>query len=736
MSAYPNHMSIVDAVEALSNIAELEFDHEVGVAQKHEKILGQEKVVYKTIRWLHREDPSATIAVVREIFRVILHYLKLFYKKEYDRASDPTAVERIKTVMVLVGEAARKLDKYTHIFHHTQSVTEFKEYKQLQEFYRHKVADKIGERALSHRKLESLTGNTDKSLPFKAAPTKTDRLTDTKRVFVDLESVKRDAGYELFFLRKEDGSRFFNPRLLRNMELLCDFGSYLGKHKETDPLEHLKEWQDRIAHTNARAILKAIGSHPDRFFSQLPKLTRYPLANALSKALIALMLASHARNLLSHHPVKSCTEYFADFQGFIREALQTEDYRKWQVYPPKGSHKLALDLMDLLHLFCRALYTHSQGMEEAKPLVKEVMLNALSRLPIEHPKERIEDQSLADQLTDGYSATAALIGRSHPNGPLLKIIGMLDEERLHAFDPLIQDNLPNPLFDLHTQERRVSFLRLATPVYQEFINKAIVNDEFKGFLQEYSQGNVARQHLLINLQDRTSWKEHVRCLVLEDLQRLPEMEKGLRVVTLAMDTDFYHQLAPYHQLHHAELFKEQFKELLLDANAGYYFPQCIRHTELALFIDQTFDAIHRLFFSSKNVLSRESRLDFIEIFYLFLELKLIEWLQPDSVSLTCKDGIDTGAVTSAALFILLKWMNGQPWGAADRDHLNFMLYAPALIIRERVILPERFHRMLSALRTLENIHREFGAEHFAKITQEAFSRIFTTSLLQAHVVVR
>ena len=47
--------------------------------------------------------------------------------------------------MVLVGEAAKKLDKYTKFLHQNQRVTDFKEYKQLQEFYRQKLLVKIDE---------------------------------------------------------------------------------------------------------------------------------------------------------------------------------------------------------------------------------------------------------------------------------------------------------------------------------------------------------------------------------------------------------------------------------------------------------------------------------------------------------------------------------------------------------------------------------------------------------------
>ncbi len=730
--ARPN-LSIVEAVETLSSIADLEFDREIGIAQKHEIVLGNEKVAYKTIHWLHKEDAFSTVKLVRETFRVILHYLKQFYKKEYDHVTDQKTLEGIKTIMVLVGEAAKKLDKYTQIFHQTQSVTDFKEYKQLQEFYRSKIARKIDEGVLSKWILGLALGKT-KGVTFKAAPKKTDKLTDTKHVFVDLETVKKDTEYELFFIRKEDGSRFFSPRLLRNIKLVCDFGSYFGERKELDPLEHVKQWYDRALHTCSKEMIKAVGSRLDYFFHESRKAKEQELVDKLNKALLALMLSSHAQNLLKHHPIKSCAEYFEDFQGFLREVLQTPIYQKWMVYPPKENNKFAFDLIELVHALCRALYAHLQGLEDMKPIIQGLIQDALSQAPREQTEEVQQSaKKIWSRLAGDYAAMSKLM-KHHPNGPLLKVLEILEENSFHVFDSILQHNLPNQLYDLYAQDKRFGFLRVPAPVYQEFINRAIVNDEFKSFLRSYSQGAIPRKHLLINLQDRTSWREHVRCLALEELQNVPEMEKALTAVTLATDTDFYHQLAPYHQVNHAHLFKEQFKELLLDEHAGYFFPPSINQEELSQFIDQSFEAIHRVFFSSKNVLVRESRLDFIEIFYFLLQLKLIEWTQPDTISLTCKDSIDIGEAYSAGLFTFLKLINNQEWTDADWQHLNFMVYAPALLIRERVMLPECFNRMLSALKTIENARYEFGKENFAKIVQEGFLNVFNTPILHSQIL--
>ena len=729
MAAHP-HISIVEAVETLSSIADLEFDREIGIAQKHEMVLGNEKIAYKTVHWLHPDDSTSTVNLVKETFRVILHYLKQFYKKEYGQVTDQKTLDGIKTIMVLVGEAAKKLDQYTEIFHQTQRVTDFKEYKQLQEFYRSKIARQLDEGVLSKWVLGLALAKTASEAGL-APPSKAgERLMDTRHVFVDLETVKKDTEYELFFIRKEDGSRFFSPRLLRNIKLVCDFGSYFGERKELDPLEHVKDWMDRVLHLCGRELFKSSGQRIDKFFHETRKAKEKDLIEVLNKALLALMMSAHARNLLRHNPIKSCTEYFEDFQGFLRDAMQTRTYQKWLAYPPKESNQTAFELIDIVQTLCRNLYINLHGLEEMRTIVQGLIHDASSL----HTPARAEDAKDAKKIWKGLARDYGLMSKllkHHPNGPLLKVIEILEENNFHVFDSLHQHNLPNQLFDLYAGERRYSILRIPAPIFQEFIHKAAVNDEFKAFIYSCSQGAVVRKHLLFNLQDRTSWREHFRCKALEELQDQPLME-ALYVVTLATDTDFYHQLTPYHQLNHANQFMDQFKELLLDDHAGYFFPAAIHRKELTSFINHAFKSIHHLFFSSKNVLSRESRLDFIEIFYLLLQLKIIEWLQPDTISLTCKDSIDTGEAYGAALFAFLKFINSQEWSEADHEHLNFMLYAPALLIRERVMLPERFNRMLSALKVIENVKDEAGAE-FPKLVEEHLAGLFKTAILNPQI---
>jgi hypothetical protein len=542
MATRSQHLSLVDAVETLSSIADLEFDRDIGIAQKHEIVLGNEKVAYKTVHWLHQNEAPTTVNLVRETFRVILHYLRQFYKNEYVQVTDQKTIEGIKTIMLLVGEAAKKLDKYTQIFHQTQKVTDLKEYQQLQEFYRAKIARKVDEGVINKWML-GLTlgkGKAGREITFRAPPTRTtEKLMSTKHVFVDLETVKKDTEYELFFIRKEDSSRFFSPRLLRNIKLVCDFGSYFGERKELDPLENVKQWFDRVLHTCSKEILKVLGDRVNHFFRETRQVKDQELVKILNKALLALLLGSHSQNLMRHNPVKSCGEYFEDFQGFLRQALQTNIYQRWMASPPKEGNQLAFDLIDLIHTSCRALYVHLKGLEEMKPIIHQLIQESLLLIPREQQEEMQTSKKIWTRISIEHAAMTKLL-KHHPNGPLFKVLQILEEDAYHVFDTLLQHNIPNQLYDLFAQEKRYAFLRLPAPIYQEFINRAIVNDEFQAFLRAYAEGTVPRKHLLINLQDRTSWRVHARCMALEELQENPAFSKVIQVVYLGKYTVLFH----------------------------------------------------------------------------------------------------------------------------------------------------------------------------------------------------
>src|SRR5690606_1055714 len=145
---------------------------------------------------------------------------------------------------------------------------------------------------------------------------------------------------------------------------------------------------------------------------------------------------------------------------------------------------------------------------------------------------------------------------------------------------------------------------------------------------------------------------------------------------------------------------------------GYFFPPALKKNEIIRFAENAFPLIHELFFHAKNSLTRRNREDFIEIFYQFLTLKCIDMLEPSSLSFSCKDAIDTGAAATGAFYAFLELINGDFSTKESQDFFRYLIYTPALFIRERAIDPERFNRMLSALERFDGEMAERGKEIF------------------------
>jgi hypothetical protein len=721
------HPTVEEAVETLSNIASIDFDQEVAEV---DPLNVSDNPSYRAVQWLKGQDAESTVKTVRESFRVILNYLKNFYTREYHAVSSSQAIEGIKDIMVLVGEAAKKLDKYMVLAKQSEgkealTITQLKEYKKLQEFYLTRIARKVDESVLSNWIMglsRQIFAAADSNKPLQSL-----NEGPAKHIFIDLDSVKKDTEYELFFIRKEDGTHFFSPRLIRNMKLVSDFGNYLGEQND-EVLESIDIWRMQALQLSANNILSSLGSTLDQFYHEL-KLAKDAkdvgqLEKLLSQALMALMLASNAHHLSNDSGVKNCAGYFVDFQRFLRQALNCHEYQKYLAYPPSESNTRAHAALEMAHALCENLFTRLHGSQKLQPAILQLLQEAGQKQSLDHGKAWAASQLLSDRLVSDYVAMTKLLkGSSH--GPLVNVLASLEEGSAQAYDPLFQGNIPNCLYSFEMDDKHIDNVRIPAPIHQEFIDKPVLTEEFKGCLRGMVKKN--KTLLLFNLQDKTSWREHARAVLLEELQKNPEFENTLTVVTFAKDTEFYHQLAPYFEDNHAHTFIKQFKEHLADESCGFSFPEHLRKAIFPKFIDGVIESIHRVFFGGKNVLLRAQRMDFIEIFYLFLQIKLIEVVHPDTVSFTCKDGVDVGIAASAQLYLFLNWLNDENFTKEGIEQLYLMLYAPVLVNRERTMLPVVFNRMQKAMRVIELVRRQQGWEAFAHNIQSNFSPYFKTS---------
>lgn len=707
--------TVSEAIETLSKIAESD-DTDLNPS-------GQRGI--KQIKSTgYRKDPQEIMGIIEEKFKIILDYLHHFYENEQNHMNKPQAIEGIKTIMVIVGDAAKKLDRYTALFQKTKQhqITELKVYKKLQEFYHTKIEHQIDESLLGKWLLQLSQSSIARQQELNTAM----KAFQSSHVFVDLESVKKDTEYELFFIRKEDGSHFFSSRLLRSIKLISNFGAQDDFPQDNLFFHDMKVWQNDFLQSAARTILRSLGSHIEEFYRIAFKFKGKSFIGELNMAFMALRLCSHANQDAHHHSAKGSFEYFSDFQKYLREALHSPDYHKLITYTPSTSDELGRCLLNLSHAICQALYLNLQRFQEFNASLQMLLSEGREGYLKDHHEV---EATWGSHFEHDYAGMHKFFKR-HANGPQNRLLEALEGDAYRAFDPFSQLNFPNRLYSFIVGEHRISGLHLPSPTYQEYIDKAIVLDEFKGFLRSYCDEDMASRHLLINLQDRTSWKEHFRSIALEDLQMHVDFEDCLTVVTLPKDTDFYHQLAPYSQDNNVESFFNHFRAHLGDEHSGYYFSPGIKKAILGDFATGVMEAIHRIFFSNKNLLTLENRLAFIEIFDLFVVLKLIELTKPDSFSLTCKDGIDIGSPAHALLFTFLRMLDSEPLNDQDWKQVNMLLYAPSILVRERILQPERFERMLKTLKVIELAYHDLGCGMFGKVIHEAFGSFYKSPILQ------
>lgn len=722
--AYPNKteskMSLIDAVEALSTIVDID-----PTSTDYHVLNDRLKRWTEKFSTLPMDGENADIGMIKNIFGTILYHLKNLYIDESVYLADSQKSERVKTIMFLVGEAASKLDRLSGLFHDTKlkSTHELKEFKQLQEFYLNRVARRIEPGLLG----KWILGIQSTQIADKPEIEKNRiKVLHTEHVFIDLDGVKKDSEYELFFIRKEDGTRFFDPKLIRSIKLVCDFDTHFKNGIWEDPFADISLLVDRSLNMTAKSMVGVLSVAINQFYHELTTYKQSEMVRYLQNAIMALLLAANSKNILKTTPTKSCFEYFIDFQIFLRKALSTREYQRLIAYPDQALTDSNRRLSAIVNALTHAFYTSKQDMHTSVAFIDNIIHEATPAAK----KESVEARRLLSaSLNADYVAMGKMI-KAHPNGHLKKILEMVESGSYQHYDPLLQHNMPMEMYHLYTGSTKIANLRIPAPVTQENISKVWINEEFKAFIRAVT---AEKSKLLIfNFQDKTLWREQARAKVLEDLQKNPEFSNNFIVVTIPKDTEFYHQATPYNKESHADVFMKTLKEQLMNENSGFYFPkeELSEWEDYEPFIDKAIEAIHTTFFQSKNVLTRDQRLDFIELFYFFLELKVLDVYKPNYFSFTCKDAIDTSGAANASFFSCLKLFNQDKLSEKDMEFMSFLIYGIPLTVRERLMLKDRFTRMVSALKVVEAVKSDDSAG-FTRLIREKFGPLYETPILES-----
>jgi len=681
-----DEMTIMDAVDNLSSIAEVDVESN---AEGVERGVKQNLQKFKNLKQTEKQE---TLETVKGSFKTVHKYLQHVYQQDKEHLQDVEMQRGVKAIMVLAGEAADKLEKCTSIFKHAykgEKIEEIEEYKDLRKFYLNKIVKRFQEVLASEEAWEEEWGAEDPTLDIERLGLK------------DLETVKRDKEYELFYIRQDDGKPFFNRNLLRHIKLVSDFDEVISAAEGEDPLLRVNVLVDKEAQVVANEIREDVKDELDDFYVDAMQYQELPIIQTMNKVTMSLLLASNPRNLLQHTIGKTCTRYFHDFQFYLREILTSADYIRLISHSLNETDRLSRALVHLVHAFCFAFFIRVGKRNDLIDYIHDLIKKGYGGQEVARA-ETSDPLTFWNDLLDIHDVVSSVLKR-YPSGPLFKTLDIFHErDEKEGFDPIYQGNQPSFQFTFSSQSFDSKCLRLPCPTFHNHINKAQIIDEFKGYLRYLDQKKGMGSHLLFNLQDRTSWEEHARCQALEELSRRAEYTNQLILVTLPKRTDFYFQTDAYKDLNQANDFLKMIKEQVAsNEECGFFFSNRIPRNEIDTFIGKILPLIHKRVFQSKKTLTRRERLDFIEIFYQFLMLKILDLVKPDYFSFTCKDAVDVGPTTNAGFYTILKMMSENiSYNKEEQDHFLWMLYAPSLVVRERLVDYQRLSRVMSAMTSL------------------------------------
>lgn len=680
-------MNIMHAMDNLSDMAELDIE-----VEEEGESFGMKENLHK-LKSLNPEKQEATLATVRETFRTVHRYLQHVYQKDREHLKDVEIQRGIKAIMILADEAADKLDTCTELFKCTYKegeLAEIKEYRDLRIFYSNKIIKRFQEILASEANWEKVWSIAKDDVDIE------------KQGLKNLEIVKRDKEYEFFYIRKDDGTPYFNRNLLRHIKLVSDFEEMISETRGEDPLLPINTMLDKEAQRVAENIRENVKYELNEFIVDAMHYNDIPVIRDMISLTMSLMLACNPHNLSEHTMGKMCIRYLTDFHRFLRKILGSVEYRRLINYAGEDVDKISKKLIRFIHACAYAFFTRLGRQKEFKGYYQQLLVQAYNGTPPKR-RQKIGNLLLFSDIFDHYDMLIDMLNK-YPCGPLFKafdVFNIKDEER--RFDPIMQENPPYQLYKFSSKSFNAISIKLPCPTLQTHINKAEVVEEFKGFLRYFDseEGNKKR-HLLLNLQDRTSWKECARCHALEELENQAEFTNQLVVVTLSKKSEFYYQTGPYLKEDSAQGFMQVLTQKIQgEEGCDFYFSRKIDRAMLRLFVSDILRLIHAQIFLQKEALTRKERLDFLEIFYMFLYLKILDIIRPHSFSFTCKDGIDFGSTTNMGFLAMIKLMSPAPqWNIEEQDHLFWVFNGAVLSVRERLINYRCLSRILSALGVL------------------------------------
>ncbi|MFT4552929.1 MAG: hypothetical protein ACI9S8_001561 [Chlamydiales bacterium] len=400
-------------------------------------------------------------------------------------------------------------------------------------------------------------------------------------------------------------------------------------------------------------------------------------------------------------------DFRAQYYDFVQELRKACEEPEFVLALAKGclSEVDVFSPTNVLLNLCHVRYGEVQIFSFCESLVDSVLDSARVQVDCnEEDVDSIQDHDFdrIDKMPGGIGARRIAVQK-----------GMFQGSSNLNFDPNMQCNIPYVLADVDLLmadhgEKQLRLLRMGSPTMEGFREGAEVTPDFRAFL--YDRKRQDKKHVYISLQssipkpfyfgDETGRNKAIRELEIE----FPDT---FTCVILDQNSHFYEH--PGQGDNSAEAFKDEFigKMLGQPEVTGFYFPAKWKSEPgFRQELKSLFDKTHTLVFSDgeapKGTLTVQEKKDFIEIYYAFLSLHILQKSGADSANISCKDAIDRAAKTNTLLLKLIMIMQGKGQDSESGRILKKTAHAPALMVKKQAIIGGRRRRLISALTVLND----------------------------------
>ncbi|ANH78783.1 calcium-binding protein [Candidatus Chlamydia sanziniae] len=509
-----------------------------------------------------------------------------------------------------------------------------------------------------------------------------DGLEEPEHFLNNLVEVKKDRSYELFYMLDEENKRFYSDTLA---QIICKQNKLHETVHEGDPLTKTLLWNSNEIKNTASFLIFNNDMSLRLFYQHALSQLDIEAVLKVHNAVMALFFSRYEANVVYTNPKKNNLLYFNDFLLFLRETWQVLNNRAYTTsQEQKQAELLALAL--------------SVGIFENRLVFEEVAhylyFHIHTKLCLDEEKKPL---SSGQYITDTYDELHRLFAQ-YPNGPVFKAIDRILESESRVFDPMILGILPSLEGTLKRGEQTIDIIRSPSPVSQSSILYANCNEEFLGFLHgKAGRGEIS---LILNIQNRISRKEKARSRLLEEVIEQKEDTSFAYIVSFPEPEELLNNIETIHGdietfATFFSVLKEEFHKPL--TTSSFFLSKGLKEA-IYSFLEDSLHVLKDVFFAKKKILFKNDKFLLLHLISYLLVFKCIEIINPSTLMVISKDGLDYASVFVAGFAFFSR---DNPWDEHSLKLLLTKILAPTLVARDRLIFAshiEIFSKFLNCLK--------------------------------------